>query len=44
MPFNFQSGSLTAVVIYFLVVFSVFIFSFIDTVIGGRKDKTGGNE
>ena len=39
MPFNFEAGSWTAVVLYFVVVFSVFLFCLADVIIGEKKDK-----
>lgn len=39
MPFNFQPGSLTAVIIYWAVVIAAIVFSLLDTIIGERKDR-----
>ncbi len=39
MPFNFQTGSMAAVIIYFLVVIAELVFSFLDTRIGEKKDR-----
>ena len=39
MPFNFQTGSFAAVLIYLGVIAAELIFSYQDTTIGEKRDK-----